>query len=156
MAASSPKLRQRAETSHPSVILVRVHAAGVNPVDIMNRTAGVFAKPPFTLGYDVSGTVEAVGPGVTMHKWVTRSSMLPFPQGHGGHAEYVVAPARPFVPKPERMDHLQAAALPMAGLTAWQALVDKAGIAEGSRVLINGAAGGVGRLAVQIAKARGA
>ena len=82
--------------------------------------------------------------------------MLPFPHGHGAHAEYVVAPTRVFVPKPERLDHLQAAAIPLGGLTAWQALVDTAGIGEGSRVLINGAAGGVGHLAVQVAKARGA
>ena len=83
-------------------------------------------------------------------------SSLPFPHGLGSYAEYVVAPARPFVRKPERLDHVQAAALPMAGLTAWQALVETAGIGEGNRVLINGAAGGVGHLAVQIAKARGA
>jgi len=82
--------------------------------------------------------------------------MLPFPHGHGAHAEYVVAPTRVFVPKPESLDHVQAAAIPLVGLTAWQALVDTAGIGEGSRVLINGAAGGVGHLAVQVAKARGA
>jgi NADPH:quinone reductase-like Zn-dependent oxidoreductase len=139
-------------------ILIRVHATSVNPVDVMNRTAGVFVgKPPTVLGYDVSGTVEAVGPGVTVHRAGDEVfGMLPFPHGHGSYAEYVVAPARPFVRKPERLDHVQAAALPMAGLTAWQALVETAGIGEGSRVLINGAAGGVGHLAIQIAKARGA
>ncbi|MEU6845465.1 NADP-dependent oxidoreductase [Streptomyces sp. NPDC046716] len=139
-------------------ILVRVHATSVNPVDVMNRTSGVFVgKAPFVLGYDVSGTVEAVGPGVTVHKTGDEVfGMLPFPHGHGSYAEYVVAPARPFVRKPARLDHVQAAALPMAGLTAWQALVETAGIGKGSRVLINGAAGGVGHLAIQIAKARGA
>ncbi|WP_425826182.1 NADP-dependent oxidoreductase [Streptomyces fractus] len=139
-------------------ILIRVHAAGVNPVDAMNRQAGVFiGQPPFTLGWDVSGTVEAVGPGVTVHQAGDEVfGMLPFPHGHGGYAEFALAPARAFVPKPEELTHVQAAALPMAGLTAWQALVETAGIGEGSRVLINGAAGGVGHLAVQIAKARGA
>lgn len=139
-------------------ILVKVHATSVNPVDVMNRTAGAFVgTAPFVLGYDVSGTVEAVGPGVTVHKVGDEVfGMLPFPHGHGSYADYVVAPARPFVGKPERLDHVQAAALPMAGLTAWQAIVDTAGIGEGSRVLVNGAAGGVGHLAIQIAKARGA
>jgi NADPH:quinone reductase-like Zn-dependent oxidoreductase len=82
--------------------------------------------------------------------------MLPFPHGHGAHAQYAVGPTRVFVPKPDGLDHVQAAAIPMVGLTAWQALVDTAHVGEGSRVLINGAAGGVGHVAVQIAKARGA
>lgn len=139
-------------------ILVRVHAAGVNPADVMNRQAGVFAgDPPFTLGWDVSGTVEAVGVGVTIHRTGDAVfGMLPFPQGHGAYAQFVVGQARAFVPKPDPWDHVQAAAVPLAGLTAWQALVETAGIGEGHRVLINGASGGVGHLAVQIAKARGA
>ena len=138
-------------------VLVRVHAASVNPVDRANRERGLFGQPPFVLGYDVSGTVEAVGPGVTLYaRGDEVFGMLPFPHGHGAYAEYVVAPTRVFVPKPENLDHVQAAAIPLAGLTAWQALVDTAGIGEGSRVLINGAAGGVGHLAVQVAKARGA
>jgi NADPH:quinone reductase-like Zn-dependent oxidoreductase len=139
-------------------ILVRVHAASVNPVDVMNRQTGVFVgKPPFVLGYDVSGTVEAVGPGVTLYKpGAEVFGMLPFPHGHGAYADYVVGPTRVFVPKPERLDHVQAAAIPLAGLTAWQALVETAHVGQDSRLLINGAAGGVGHLAVQIAKARGA
>src|SRR5262249_46635302 len=82
--------------------------------------------------------------------------MLPFPRGHGAYAEYAVGPTRAFVLKPDRLDHVQAAAIPMVGLTAWQALVDTARVGEGSRVLVNGAAGGIGHLGVQIAKARGA
>ena len=82
--------------------------------------------------------------------------MLPFPQGHGASAEHVVGPTRVFVRKPDSLDDVHAAAIPMAGLTAWQALVDTAGIGDGSRVLIIGASGGIGHLAVQIAKARGA
>lgn len=139
-------------------ILIRVHAAGVNPVDTYNREAGaLIGEPPFVLGWDVSGTVEAVGAGVTLYGVGDEVfGMLPFPHGHGAFAQYVVAPTRAFVPKPENLGHVQAAALPLAGLTAWQALVETARIGKDSRVLINGAAGGVGHLAVQIAKAHGA
>lgn len=147
-------------TPEPGVseILIRVHAASVNPIDGANRQTGAFVgAPPFVLGWDVSGTVEAVGPGVTLYKPGDEVfGMLPFPRGHGAYAEYAVGPTRAFVPKPDRLDHVQAAAVPMAGLTAWQALVDTAGVSAGSRVLIVGAAGGIGHLAVQIAKARGA
>jgi NADPH:quinone reductase-like Zn-dependent oxidoreductase len=147
-------------TPEPGVseILVRVHAAGVNPIDGAQRQTGAFVgEPPFVLGWDVSGTVEAVGLGVTLYKPGDEVfGLLPFPQGHGAYAEYAVGPTRAFVPKPEQLDHVQAAAIPMVGLTAWQALVDTAGVGKGSRVLINAAAGGIGHLAVQIAKARGA
>lgn len=139
-------------------VLVRVHAAGVNPVDAMNRQSGALVGiPPFILGWDVSGAVEAVGPGVTLYQHGDEVfGLLPFPQGHGAYADFVVAPARVFVRKPANLDHVQAAALPLAGLTAYQALVDTARIDSGSRVLITAAAGGVGHLAVQIAKAYGA
>jgi len=139
-------------------ILVRVHAAGVNPIDGANRETGaLIGKPPFILGWDVSGTVQAVGLGVTLYKpGDDVFGLLPFPQGHGAYAEYAVGPTRAFVPKPDRLDHVHAAAIPMVGLTAWQALVDTARVGDESRVLINGAAGGIGHLAVQIAKARGA
>ena len=141
-----------------SEILIRVQAAGVNPIDGAQRQTGAFVgEPPFVLGWDVSGSVEAVGPGVTLYKPGDEVfGLLPFPQGHGAYAEYVVGPTRVFVPKPDRLDHVQAAAIPMVGLTAWQALVDTAGVGEGGRVLITGASGGIGHLAVQIAKARGA
>jgi NADPH:quinone reductase-like Zn-dependent oxidoreductase len=141
-----------------SEILVRVHAAGVNPIDGAQCQTGAFVGPaPFVLGWDVSGTVEAVGLGVTLYEPGDEVfAMLPFPQGHGAYAEFVVGPTRVFVRKPDRLDHVHAAAMPMAGLTAWQALVDTAAIGEGSRVLIIGAAGGIGHLGRQIAKARGA
>jgi NADPH:quinone reductase-like Zn-dependent oxidoreductase len=146
-------------TPEPGVseILIRVHAAGVNPIDGANRATGAFVgQPPFVLGWDVSGTVEVVGPGVTLYKpGDDVFGLLPFPQGHGAYAEYAVGPTRVFAPKPDRIDHVEAAAIPMVGLTAWQALVDTARVREGSCVLINGAAGGIGHLAVQIAKARG-
>ncbi|MGW1890997.1 NADP-dependent oxidoreductase [Streptomyces sp. NPDC002004] len=143
----------------PTEILVRVHAAGVNPVDWKSRESGGFGMwgtPPI-LGYDVSGTVEAVGIGVTLYRPGDQVFGMPhFPQQAGGYAEYVAAPARHFARKPDAIDHVQAAALPLASLTAWQSLVETARLAPGQRVLIHAAAGGVGHLAVQIAKAHGA
>ena len=139
-------------------ILIRVRAAGVNPIDKSNRETGIFlGQPPFVLGWDVSGTVEAVGMGVSVHQAGDEVfGMLPFPGAGGGYAQYVTAPARDFVPKPGNLTHEEAAALPLAALTAWQALVDTAHIGADSKVLVIGAAGGVGHLAVQIAKSRGA
>ncbi|MFE9680101.1 NADP-dependent oxidoreductase [Streptomyces sp. NPDC006285] len=142
----------------PSEVLVRVHAAGLNPTDWKHRAGGLFlGQPPFVLGWDVSGVVEAVGLGVTVHRPGDEVfGMLPYPYGVGAHAEYVTAPARAFVRKPAEIDHTQAGALPLAALTAWQALADTADVRPGQRVLIHAAAGGVGHLAVQIAKERGA
>jgi NADPH:quinone reductase-like Zn-dependent oxidoreductase len=141
-----------------SQVLVRVHAAGLNPTDWGHRARKVFlGPPPFTLGWDVSGVVEATGFGVTLFKPGDEVfGMLPYPHGVGSHAEYVTGPARAFALKPAGIDHVQAGALPLAALTAWQALADTAALAAGQRVLIHAAAGGVGHLAVQIAKARGA
>ncbi len=143
----------------PGQILVRVRAAGLNPTDWRHRaTAGLFLpQPPFVLGWDVSGEVAAVGIGVTLFRPGDEVfGMLPYPGGHGACAEYTVGPARAFAPKPAVLDHVQAAAIPLAALTAWQALVDTAALSAGQRVLIHAAAGGVGHFAVQIAKARGA
>ncbi|MEV7105564.1 NADP-dependent oxidoreductase [Streptomyces atroolivaceus] len=142
----------------PSELLVRVRSAGLNPTDWKHRENGGFLKePPFVLGWDVSGVVEAVGLGVALFEPGDEVfGMLPYPYGAGSHAEYVTAPARSFARKPATVDHEQAGALPLAALTAWQALVDTADVRPGQRVLIHAAAGGVGHLAVQIAKARGA
>ncbi|MEW2274656.1 zinc-binding dehydrogenase [Streptomyces sp. SID685] len=140
-------------------VLVRVHAAGVNPVDWKTRASGALiewgAVP--AVGWDVSGTIEAVGPGVGIFRPGDEVFGMPsFPRQAGAYAEYVVAPARHLAPKPAALTHVEAAALPLAALTAWQALVDTAGLRPGERVLVHAAAGGVGHLAVQIAKARGA
>ncbi|TXS32887.1 NADP-dependent oxidoreductase [Streptomyces sp. ms191] len=140
-------------------VLVRVHAAGVNPVDWKTRASGALiewgAAP--VVGWDVSGTVEAVGPGVGVFRPGDEVFGMPlFPRQAGAYAEYVVAPARHLAPKPASLSHVEAAALPLAALTAWQALVDTAEVWPGERVLVHAAAGGVGHLAVQIAKARGA
>jgi len=145
----------------PTEIRVRVAAAGVNPVDWKTRAgrgmAKVIGPPPFTVGWDVAGTVDAVGPGVTRFSVGDAVFGMPwFPRQAGAYAEFVVAPSRHFAHRPARLSAVEAAGLPLAGLTAWQALVDVAGVREGQRVLIHAAAGGVGHLAVQIAKARGA
>jgi NADPH:quinone reductase-like Zn-dependent oxidoreductase len=139
-------------------VLVRVAAAGVNPADAMNRQTGLFSgTPPFILGWDISGVIEKVGPGVTLFAPGDEVfGLLPFPRGGGAYAEFALAPTRALVRKPAGLSHTDAAALPLAGLTAWQALVETAAVDAGSRVLVTGAAGGVGHLAVQVAAARGA
>ncbi len=157
-----PEVLREVEVERPtpgfSQVLVKVHAAGVNPTDWGHRAFGVFlGQPPFILGWDVSGTVVETGFGVTIFKPGDKVfGMLPYPFGVGSHAEYVVGPARAFAPKPGGVDHVAAGALPLAGLTAWQALNDTAAVRAGQRVLIHAAAGGVGHLAVQIAKSLGA
>jgi NADPH:quinone reductase-like Zn-dependent oxidoreductase len=144
-----------------SEVLVRVHAAGVNPTDWKHR-AGLpslpwLREPVPVLGWDVSGVVEAVGGGVTLFEPGDEVfGLLPYPHGAGAYAEYAKATARSFAHKPANIDHVQAGALPLAALTAYQALVDTADVKPGQRVLIHAAAGGVGHLAVQLAKALGA
>ncbi|HEU5222645.1 MAG TPA: NADP-dependent oxidoreductase [Candidatus Lumbricidophila sp.] len=142
----------------PNEVLVRVHAASLNPTDWKHRANGGFlGQPPFTLGWDLSGVVESVGIGVARFQPGDEVfGMLSYPFGHGAHAEYVTAPARVFAAKPASLTHVKAAALPLVGLTAWQALVEYADVQPGQRVLIHAAAGGLGHVAVQLAKARGA
>ncbi|MEQ4719650.1 NADP-dependent oxidoreductase [Nonomuraea sp. B19D2] len=161
-ALGGPEVLRLTEVPRPvpgvGEILVAVHAAGLNPTDFKHRAMSIFLPPPpLTLGWDVSGTVVETGPGVTLFQPGDEVfGMLPYPHGAGSHAEYVTGPARAFAAKPAEIDHVQAAALPLAALTAWQALVETAGLRAGQRVLIHAAAGGVGHLAVQIAKERGA
>jgi len=148
-------------TPLPTEVLVRVHAAGVNPVDWKTRggtgMAGVLGDPPFILGWDVAGVVEEAGFGVTTLSPGDRVYGMPwFPRQGGAYAEYVTAPSRQFTRLPADVTFEQAAAVPLAGLTAWQALVDTAAVQPGQRVLITAAAGGVGHLAVQFAKHLGA
>lgn len=145
----------------PTEVRVRVLAAGVNPVDAKTRSgrgmATVLGPPPFVLGWDVGGVVDAVGRGVTRFHVGDRVLGMPwFPRPAGAYAQYVTAPSRHFVATPEELDDVGAGALPMAALTAWQSLVDTAGIEPGQRVLVQGAGGGVGHVAVQIARSRGA
>jgi len=142
----------------PTEVLVRVAAAGVNPVDWkVRKGGGLLGEPPFTVGWDVAGVVEELGMGVTWLSPGDRVFGMPrFPREAACYAEYVVSPSRQLARIPEPWSDVEAAAVPLAGLTAWQALVDTCGVGEGSRVLVLGAAGGVGHFAVQIAKARGA
>lgn len=142
----------------PTEILVRVHAAGVNPVDWVTRAGeGMFEAPPFTLGWEASGVVEAVGLGVTRFMPGDEVFGMPrFPHEAGAYAEYVTGPSRQFAYKPRSLSHTQAGGLALAGLTAWQVLADTARVQPGQRVLVTAAAGGVGHLAVQVAKALGA
>jgi NADPH:quinone reductase-like Zn-dependent oxidoreductase len=145
----------------PTEIRVRVGAAGVNPVDWKTRAgagvAAVIGPPPFTVGWDVAGTVDAVGRGVTRFAVGDAVFGMPwFPRQAGAYAEFVTAPSRHFAHRPAGLSEVEAAGLPLAGLTAWQCLVDIAAVQPGQRVLVHAAAGGVGHLAVQIAKAQGA
>lgn len=157
-----PEVLRLAEVDRPEPIgtevLVRVHAAGVNPVDWKTRAGdGVLDSLPMTVGWDVCGVVEEAGLGVTRFAPGDEVLGMPwFPREAAAYAEYVTAPSRQLARKPAGMSHAEAAGLPLAGLTAWQVLVDTADVQAGQRVLITGAAGGVGHLAVQIAKARGA
>ncbi len=143
-------------------VLVRVRAAGVNPLDwhylrgtpyFMRLVSGIGAPSEPRLGVDFSGTIEAVGPGVTRFK----PGDEVWGGGTGAYSEFLTLPAdRNLVLKPPGISHAQAAAVPIAGLTALQALRDKGGLQAGQEVLINGASGGVGTFAVQLARAMGA
>ena len=144
----------------PTEVLVRVHAAGINPVDWKTRAGQGMAglqRIPLILGWDVSGVVEEVGFGVTTLAPGDEVYAMPwFPRPAGAYAEYVTAPSRHFARKPASIGHVEAAAMPLAALTAWQTLVDTADVQAGQRVLVHAAAGGVGHLAVQFAKHLGA
>ncbi|MBI4773899.1 MAG: NADP-dependent oxidoreductase [Deltaproteobacteria bacterium] len=141
-------------------VLIRVHAAGVNPLDWKVRAGHVKAwlqhRLPLIPGWDVSGVVEAVGPEVTNFKVGDAVyGMLDFMRD-GAYAEYVTARTRHLALKPNSIDHTQAGAAPLASLTAWQSLFEVAGLESGQTVLIHAAAGGVGHFAVQFAKWKGA
>jgi NADPH:quinone reductase-like Zn-dependent oxidoreductase len=157
-----PEVLEVTDAERPSPfsgeVLIRVHASAVNPVDAAVRSGAfpLLGEPPFGVGWDVSGVVEEAGPGARFAVGDEVYGMPRFPRAATGYAEFVTAPSRQVARKPAALDHVHAAALPLAGLTAWQGLVDAAGIKAGDRVLIHRAAGGVGHLAVQIAKARGA
>ncbi|MCR8550704.1 NADP-dependent oxidoreductase [Salipiger sp. P9] len=143
----------------PAELRIRVAAAGVNPVDAFVRAGAVpmLGAPPFRIGWDVAGYVTAKGDevrGIALGDRVM--GLLRFPAQAGAYAEEVLAPAAEIAHVPDRMDDLQAGALPLAGLTAWQALMRHGHLRPGQKVLIHAAAGGVGHIAVQIAKAFGA
>ena len=133
-------------------VLIRVRAAGVNPVDWKIREGGFGNGPlPQVMGSDVSGEVAAVGPQVTEYK-LGDPVFGSVSEDSGGYAEYALAPVEQIARKPMDLDHTVAAALPVASLTAWQALFDMGNVEAGQLVLIHAASGGVGNLAVQFAK----
>lgn len=145
-------------TAGAGEVLVRVKAASINPVDWKIRdgmTKSLFeTKFPAILGGDLAGIVDSVGAGVT--KWKAGDEVFALIGLTGASAEYVTTKADFLAPKPRNLNFVQAAAIPLAAMTAWLALVETANLASGQRVLIHAAAGGVGSFAVQIAHHKGA
>ncbi|MBL8250482.1 MAG: NADP-dependent oxidoreductase [Candidatus Competibacter sp.] len=145
---------------NPDDILIRVRAAAINPVDWKIREgylqSALQHRLPLTLGWDVSGEVVEAGPEAAGFKAGDEVYVRPDIERDGGYAEYIAVKASEAARKPATLDHIHAAAVPLAALTAWQSLVDAAGLQAGQTVLVHAAAGGVGSLAVQLAKARGA
>jgi NADPH:quinone reductase-like Zn-dependent oxidoreductase len=141
-------------------VLVRIHAAGVNPIDWKTRQGHmkeVFPHSfPLVLGWDLSGVVEEVGAGASRFKAGDEVYSLPDPLRDGAYAEYIVVRESDLALKPKSLYHVHAAAVPLAALTAWQALFEVARLGSGQRVLIHAGAGGVGHFAVQFAKWKGA
>ncbi|WP_339513947.1 zinc-dependent alcohol dehydrogenase family protein [Pseudomonas sp. RL_15y_Pfl2_60] len=140
-------------------VLVRVHATSINPLDFQVRRGDYsdYVPLPAITGHDVSGVVEAVGPGVT--SFVPGDEVWYTPQifdGPGSYAEYHVAAESIIGKKPSTLSHLEAASLTLVGGTAWEALVVRAALRVGESILIHGGAGGVGHVAIQVAKAMGA
>src|ERR1043166_2158834 len=141
-------------------LLIRVIAAGVNPVDGMIRS-GMFDKEghrvfPIILGGDLSGVVEKVGSKITKFKSGDPVFAYVSLDDSGGYAQYALITEREGAPKPKSLTYVEAAAVPIVALTAWQALIDTAKLKAGQTVLIHGGSGGVGSFAIQIAKVRGA
>jgi NADPH:quinone reductase-like Zn-dependent oxidoreductase len=140
-------------------VLVKVCAAGVNPADwkIRDGMGESFGfKFPLILGGDIAGTIEVVGNNVENFQQGDAVYGMTLSNLSGAYAEYAVAKADAIAPKPESIDFEEAAAIPIGALTAWQAMFDVANLSSGQRILITGASGGVGSMAVQLAKAKGA
>lgn len=157
----SPDVLQYAEVVKPAIksdrILIEVHASSVNPVDWKIREGMLKVLTgnnfPLILGFDVAGEVVAVGEKVTNFKPGDAIYAYLNSIPGGAYAEYVAASAQVVCLKPNNMTYEQAAVVPLAATTALQALRDSGNIKQGQKVLINGASGGVGTFAVQIAKA---
>ena len=140
---------------HEEEVLIRVHAAGVNPMDWKIREGRFGPLPmPRVMGADISGVVEALGPDV--HDFYIGQPVFAYSPYGGGYSEFAIALASNVAPKPSNVSDVEAAATPLAALTAWQALFDIADVQAGQKVLIHGGAGGVGTFAVQLAHRAGA
>ena len=141
-------------------VLIKVYASSVNPVDgkiVAGQSQQKFpTKFPLTIGWDVSGVIEQAGNQVRNFSIGDEVYGRPFPTQNGAFAEYVVIKASEIALKPRSIDHIQAAAVPLAGLTAWQGLFKFGKLEKGQKVLIQGASGGVGTFAIQFAKWKGA
>lgn len=141
-------------------VLIKVYASSVNPVDhkiVAGEAQEKFPiKFPLTIGWDVSGVIEAMGDKVRNFNTGDEVYGRPFPTTNGAFAEYVVIKADQISLKPKSIDHINAAAVPLAGLTAWQGLFKHGELKKGQKVLIHAASGGVGTFAVQFAKWKGA
>jgi NADPH:quinone reductase-like Zn-dependent oxidoreductase len=144
-------------------VLVKIHASSANPIDwhymrgtpfFMRLTSGLMKPKNIRIGSDIAGRVEAVGPDVTELK--PGDEVYGDFEGFGGFAEYACGPEKALALKPDNASFAEAAAIPIAGLTALQSLRDRGQLKPGQHVLVNGASGGVGTYAVQIAKAYGA
>jgi NADPH:quinone reductase len=142
-------------TPGPHDLLVQVHATSVNPVDSKIRMGIRLRQLPLVLGYDLSGVV--VGCGAQVHGWQTGDAVYGCPNllRHGANAQFALLDARAAARKPQSLDHLHAACLPLVSLTAYEALHERARIQPGQTVLIHAGAGGVGHIAVQLAKLHG-
>src|SRR5258707_2156176 len=141
-------------------VLIRVHAAGVNPIDWKVREGHMKDfwphKFPLILGWDLSGVVEELGKGASRFKIGDEVYSVPDPTRNGAYADYIVVRESELALKPNSLHHVHAAAAPLAALTAWQSLFDTAQLQPGQRVLIHAGSGGVGHLAVQLTKWKGA
>lgn len=151
------------ETERPAPkddeVLVKVHAAAVNPVDwkIRDGLGEMFGlELPIIPGCEIAGTVEEVGE--TVENFRRGDAVYGFISLHrnGGYAEYAIAKENEIAPKPDSLDFENAAAIAVGALTSWEAMFDKANLQNGQKILITGASGGVGSMAVQLAKAKGA
>ena len=138
-------------------VLVRVAAAGVAPWDAIIREgkSKVSPQPPLTLGSDLSGFVEAVGPDVSQFAIGDEVYGVTNPQFCGAQAEFAVALAGMIAPRPQRLSHLEAASAPVVAVTAWQMVFEYSQAKSGDTILITGAAGNVGAYAVQMALGAG-
>jgi NADPH:quinone reductase-like Zn-dependent oxidoreductase len=141
-------------------VLIRVHAAGVNPIDWKVREGHMKHfwphKFPLILGWDLSGVVEELGRGASRFKIGDEVYSVPDPTRDGAYADYIVVRESELALKPKSLHHVHAAAVPLAAVTAWQALFDAGQLVFGQRMLIHGGSGGVGHVAVQLAKWKGA